>query len=91
MLYDVEFISIQAFFGTFSKAKYPLFEILGSMIMLQIYPYLSEFMDEPGDMFLLTLHLLGLGLILFIFHWFIIRCWEMISAYCPRDIIFIVQ
>ena len=34
----------------------PFFEILGPRILPQIYPFLSEIMDERGVMFSLTLH-----------------------------------
>ena len=33
-------------FGTFSEEKIPYFEILSPTTLLQIYPFLSEIMDE---------------------------------------------
>ena len=41
--------------GHFLKKITPYFEILGPMILLQIYPFLSEIMDERGVIFSLTL------------------------------------
>ena len=38
------------------KQNVPYFEILGAKILLQIYPFFSEIMDECGVIFSLTLH-----------------------------------
>lgn len=45
--------------GNFYK-KMPLFEILSPRILLQIYPFLSETMNECGVIFALPLYQLGL-------------------------------
>ena len=42
--------------GHFLKKIIPYFEILGPTILRQIYPFLSEIMDERGVIFSLTLH-----------------------------------
>ena len=42
--------------GHFLKKIIPYFEILGTTILLQIYPFLSEIMDERGVIFSLMLH-----------------------------------
>ena len=38
-------------FGNFLKKLIPYFEILGPTILLQIYPFLGEIMDERGVIF----------------------------------------
>ena len=42
--------------GHFLKKIIPYFEILGPTILRQIYPFLSEIMDERGVIFSLRLH-----------------------------------
>ena len=42
--------------GHFLKKIIPYSEVLGLTILLQIYPFLSEIMDERGVIFSLTLH-----------------------------------
>ena len=47
---------LTVFFSYFPEKSNPYFEILGPRILFQIYPFLSEIMDERGVIFSLTLH-----------------------------------
>ena len=41
-------------FGNFLKKRIPYFETLGPTILLQIYPFLGEIMDERGVIFFIN-------------------------------------
>ena len=47
---------LTVFFSYFPEKSNPYFVILGPRILFQIYPFLSEIMDERGVIFSLTLH-----------------------------------
>ena len=61
IFWGLEFISISTFFGYALNKTTPYFEILGHRILLQIYPFLSEIMDELDVISSLALHPPGIS------------------------------